>query len=55
MNNLKFSKSYTIIWVPIIRGAHGSGTDGYGSKPPVPVLEIVEPEPNCEGVSRLRF
>ena len=37
------------------RDAHGSGTGGYGSEPSVPVLEIVEPEPNCEGVSRLLF
>ena len=37
-----------------LRGAHGSGTDGYGSEPSVPVLKIVEPEPNRECVSRLR-
>ena len=40
---------------PVGRGAHGSGTGGYGSESPVLVLEIVEPEPNREGVSRLRF
>ena len=27
---------------------------GYSSEPPIPVLEIVEPESNREGVSRLR-
>ena len=44
-----------IIIGPAGRGAHGSGTDGYGLEPPVSVLEIVEPEPNREGVSRLQF
>ena len=37
------------------RGAHGSGTAGYGLEPLVPVLEIVEPESNRDGVSRFRF
>ena len=37
------------------RDAHGSGTGGYGSELPVPVLENVELEPYREGVLRLRF
>ena len=41
--------------ISIIRGAHGSGTDGYDLEPPVSVLKIVEPKPNREGVSRLRL
>ena len=36
-------------------GAQGSGIGGYDTESLVPILEIVELEPNCEGVSRLRF
>lgn len=37
------------------RGAHGSGISDYGSELLVPVLEIVKPELNREGVPRFRF
>ena len=39
----------------MVRGVHGSRTGGYGSESPVPVLETIEPESNCKGISRLRF